>query len=82
MGVKISQKYSKEIEPINQILGKLLNEKYYEKSDNPSDGYLDTNIKELKSRFKDLLEKIDNGEESSSAKGRKLKKEIEERLSK
>lgn len=80
MDIKISQKYSKEIEPINQILGKLLKEKYYEKSDNPSDGYLETNIKELKSRFEDLLEKIDNGEESSSVKGLKLKKEIEKNL--
>jgi len=80
MEVKISQKYSKEIEPINQILEKLLKEKYYEKSDNPSDGYLETNIKELKNRFKDLLRKIDNGEESSSENGLRLKREIEKNL--
>lgn len=80
MDIKISQKYSKEIEPINQILGKLSKEKYYEKTNNRNDGYLKTNIEELINRFEDLLKKIDNAEESSSENGRRLKREIEKNL--
>lgn len=66
--IDIKRRYSKELEDINYILQNLENDRYYEKSGARMDGYLSTNISNLRKGIEDLIEKIEYNEESEHEK--------------
>ena len=58
--MKIVEKYSMEIENIRYRLERLEQERFYELSNAKSDGYLSTNIQNLRKDIAILLNKIEN----------------------
>ncbi|WP_424475534.1 hypothetical protein [Oceanobacillus kimchii] len=78
--IDLDKFYSKEINNIMNMLNHLENGRIYEKTDNRSDGYLATNIAELRHEISYLLEEIKFGKTTSYDEMQsifKLKKEIE-----
>ncbi|MDY3374095.1 MAG: hypothetical protein SOX50_12565 [Terrisporobacter othiniensis] len=64
--MKIVEKYSMEIENIRYRLERLEQERFYELSNAKSDGYLSTNIQNLRKDIAILLNKIENNSDSIS----------------
>ena len=64
--MKIVEKYSVEIENIRYRLERLEQERFYELSNAKSDGYLSTNIQNLRKDIAILLNKIENNSDSIS----------------
>lgn len=62
--IDIKKKYSRELEDIDYILRNLENGRYYEKSGAKMDGYLATNIQNLRKNINVLLDKIEYDKES------------------
>ncbi|PKQ89353.1 hypothetical protein CXK86_20085 [Paenibacillus sp. BGI2013] len=62
----IKEKYSREINDIGYILKNLENGRYYENSRAKMDGYLATNIQQLRSKIAELISKIDNQSPSAT----------------
>lgn len=62
--IDIQNKYSREIGDIKYILNKLENGRYYEKTGAKMDGYLSTNISDLKDKLNELFNKIEYNKES------------------
>lgn len=62
--IEITNKYSHEILDIANKLNQLEKGRIYELSGAQMDGYLSTNIKQLKEMITDLLIKIENGDDS------------------
>lgn len=71
----ITKKYSREIQNIGNKLRDLENGRIYEKTGAQMDGYLTTNIQQLRKMLTELISKIDNqdpsmNEELAEALGR------------
>ncbi|WP_339783482.1 hypothetical protein NSQ38_18995 [Paenibacillus sp. FSL R7-0313] len=64
----ITEKYSREIQEIGNKLRDLENGRIYEKTGAQMDGYLTTNIQQLRKMFTDLISKIDNQDPSMNEK--------------
>lgn len=62
--IDIKKKYSRELEDIDYILRNLENDRYYEKSGAKMDGYLATNIQNLRKNIATLLDKIEYDKDS------------------
>lgn len=62
--IDIKNKYSRELSEIKYILDSLENGRYYEKTGARMDGYLATNISNLKEKLNDLFIKIEYSKES------------------
>jgi hypothetical protein len=60
----IARRYSHEIQDIANKLRDLENGRIYELTNAQMDGYLATNINQLRKMIRELLSKIDNQEES------------------
>lgn len=58
--------YCQELNDITNKLNDLEHGRIYEVSQAKMDGYLQTNILQLKTMFNELLDKIQNGKESTS----------------
>lgn len=69
---EITNKYSHEILEIANKLNQLEHGRIYELSGAQMDGYLATNIKQLKEMNTDLLTKIDSGDDSIKDKLSKI----------
>ena len=63
LNYEISKRYSHELGDIENKLVQLENNRVYELSDAKMDGYLATNITQLRKMFAELLHKIQNDEE-------------------
>ena len=63
---EISKRYSHELSDIANKLTQLENGRIYELTSATMDGYLATNIVQLRKMFAELLEKIQNDEEGFS----------------
>ncbi|QYK67480.1 hypothetical protein [Paenibacillus sp. S02] len=64
----ITEKYSREIHEIGNKLRDLENGRIYEKTGAQMDGYLTTNIQQLRKMFTELISKIDNQDPSMNEK--------------
>lgn len=64
--MNILEKYSVEIENIRYNLERLEQGRFYESSNAKSDGYLSTNVQNLKKDIAILLNKIENNSDSIS----------------
>lgn len=73
---KISERYDCELLEINYTLDKMERGKIYDLTHVPMDGYLETNIKQLRSMINDLLDKIQNDGKSQGEKERELMEKI------
>lgn len=62
--VDVRNKYSHELSEINYILQNLENGRYYENSRAQCDGYLATNIQNLRKHLNELLDKVEYNEKS------------------
>jgi hypothetical protein len=62
----ITRKYSREIQDIGNKLRDLENNRIYELSGAQMDGYLATNVQQLRKMLTALLSKIDNQEPSTN----------------
>lgn len=60
---KISDEYSRELNDISNKLTQMERGRIYELSGAQMDGYLATNVSQLKEMINDLLDKIQNGRE-------------------
>lgn len=65
---EIAERYDCELSYINDKLNQLERGRIYELSRAQMDGYLATNIKQLKDMLNDLLNKIQNDEQSQNEK--------------
>lgn len=63
---EIRKKYSHELNEINYILQNLEIDRYYENTKARGDGYLATNIQNLRKQFYELLDKIECDEDSTN----------------
>lgn len=63
---EIPKRYSHELGEIANKLDQLENGRVYELSRAPMDGYLATNIKQLRRMIAELLDKIQNDEQGTS----------------
>lgn len=66
--LRITEKYSREIQEIGNKLRDLENGRIYEKTGAQMDGYLTTNIQQLRKMFTELISKIDNQDPSMNEK--------------
>lgn len=64
---EIKEKYSYELNEINNILKQLESGKIYELTNDRQDGFIGTNIKKLRKEIASLLIKIQKGEDSADA---------------
>lgn len=62
---KISERYGYELNEIANKLKQMENGRVYELSRAQSDGYLATNVGQLRDKINELLNKIQNGTEST-----------------
>jgi len=62
---KISERYEDELNDIANKLRQMENGRVYELSRAQSDGYLATNVGQLRDKINELLNKIQNGTEST-----------------
>lgn len=62
--IDVKSKYSQELEDIDYTLRNLENNRYYEKSGAKMDGYLATNIQNVRKNIADLINKIEYDKES------------------
>lgn len=62
--VDVKDKYSRELEDIDYILRNLENGRYYEKTGARIDGYLATNIQNLRKNIATLINKIEYDKDS------------------
>lgn len=65
---EISKRYGSELSHIANKLDQLERGRIYELSHAQMDGYLDTNIRQLKTMINDLLDKIQNDGQSQDEK--------------
>lgn len=63
LGYKISEEYSHELNDIGNKLDQLERGRIYELSGAQMDGYLSTNVSQLRKMINDLLNKIQTGKE-------------------
>lgn len=73
--IDITKKYSLEIERVNYILRQLKSGRYYESTNIPQDGYLNTHLNKLTDELNGLVKKIEYGLDSDEEK---LTKEFSE----
>ncbi|UMZ73030.1 hypothetical protein [Natranaerofaba carboxydovora] len=60
----IKERYSNEITKIENKLNELINGRIYELTKAQMDGYLSTNVSDLRENIYDLLDKIENNKKS------------------
>lgn len=65
LNYKISDEYSHELNDISNKLAQMERGRIYELSGAQMDGYLATNVSQLKEMINDLLNKIQNGREGT-----------------
>ncbi|MDR3597840.1 hypothetical protein [Clostridium sp.] len=70
---EIRNKYSHELNEIYYILQNLENGRYYENTRARGDGYLATNIQNLRKQFDELIDKIECNEKSVKDELREVK---------
>lgn len=63
LNYEIREEYGHELEEIGNILRQLKEGRVYEKSNAKMDGYLATNAEKLEIKIKELLSKIQNGDD-------------------
>ena len=66
LNYKISDEYSHELNDISNKLAQMERGRIYELSGAQMDGYLATNVSQLREMFNDLLNKIQNGKEGTA----------------
>ena len=66
LNYKISDEYSHELNDISNKLAQMERGRIYELSGAQMDGYLATNVSQLKEMINDLLNKIQNGREGTA----------------
>lgn len=66
--MSIEEKYSMEISEINRMLENIKNGRFKENTKANSDGYLATNVENLKNEIFGLLKKIENNSDSKQDK--------------
>ena len=66
LNYKISDEYSHELNEISNKLAQMERGRIYELSGAQMDGYLATNVSQLKEMINDLLNKIQNGREGTA----------------
>lgn len=76
LNYKISEEYGHEINDIKNKLNQLERGRIYELSRVPMDGYLATNIEQLRNMLNDLLNKIQNGSDGTDAELADIMKSI------
>lgn len=76
LNYKISEEYRHEINDIKNKLNQLERGRIYELSRVPMDGYLATNIEQLRNMLNDLLNKIQNGSDGTDAELADIMKSI------
>ncbi|AGK97601.1 hypothetical protein [Clostridium pasteurianum] len=69
--IDISKKYSREISEISYILDNLEKGRYYENTGSKMDGYLSTNICNLRDELNELFNKIEYNKDSINEEMRK-----------
>lgn len=62
--IDIKKRYSRELEDIDYILRNLENGRYYENTKAKMDGYLATNIADIRKDLNDLINKIEYNKDS------------------
>ena len=73
---KISREYSHELREINHKLDMMERGRVYELSGAQMDGYLATNVSQLREMFNDLLNKIQNGREGTATELGKIVRDL------
>lgn len=76
LNYKISEEYSHEINDIKNKLNQLERGRVYELSRAQMDGYLATNIEQLRNMLNDLLNKIQNGSDGTDTELAEIMKTI------
>lgn len=76
LNYKISEEYRHEVNDIKNKLNQLERGRIYELSRVPMDGYLATNIEQLRNMLNDLLNKIQNGSDGTDAELADIMKSI------
>jgi hypothetical protein len=66
--IDIKKRYSRELEDIDYILRNLENGRYYENTKAKMDGYLATNIADIRKDLNDLINKIEYNKDSIDEK--------------
>lgn len=77
LGYEILKRYSHEYTNIQNKLEQLEKRRVYELSEVPMDGYLATNIGQLRKMIDELLDKIQNDEDSFSERVSEMMNRIE-----
>lgn len=72
LNYEISKRYNHELSDIENKFVQLENKRIYELSNATMDGYLATNIAQLRKMFAELLDKIQNDEEGFSERISKM----------
>ncbi|ABS40315.1 hypothetical protein [Clostridium botulinum] len=62
--VDVKKRYSRELEDIDYILRNLENGRYYENTKAKMDGYLATNVSDIRKKVDDLINKIEYNKDS------------------
>lgn len=73
---KIAKEYSHELNDISNKLNQLERKRVYELSGVQMDGYLATNIQQLRKMINELLSKIQNGEDGIDTELAEIMKSI------
>lgn len=73
---KISREYSHELSEIDHKLDMMERGRVYELSGAQMDGYLATNVSQLREMFNDLLNKIQNGREGTATELGKIVRDL------
>ncbi|ACO84851.1 hypothetical protein CJF16_19735 [Clostridium botulinum] len=60
----VKKRYSRELEDIDYILRNLENGRYYENTKAKMDGYLATNVADIRKKVDDLINKIEYNKDS------------------
>ncbi|EQB3101479.1 hypothetical protein ACYIU4_002842 [Clostridium botulinum] len=61
----VKKRYSRELEDIDYILRNLENGRYYENTKAKMDGYLATNVQNIRKYLNDLINKIEYNKDST-----------------
>ncbi|NFA60837.1 hypothetical protein K8O96_03130 [Clostridium sporogenes] len=62
--VDVKKRYSRELEDIDYILRNLENGRYYKNTKAKMDGYLATNVSDIRKKVDDLINKIEYNKDS------------------
>ena len=77
LNYEISKEYAQELLHIKNKLNQLERGRIYELTKVPMDGYLSTNIEQLRDMINELLNKIQNGEEGTTTRMANIMKDMD-----